>query len=194
MVKSIHITTLVGLLLLAPLLNAKDIVHDAEHYILLEQHGKQWAAEDKQIDAKLAEIQKQNGGKRPNIFYILVDDVGFGEMGSEQLNRVRGYRTPNINKLATVFIGVQRHEAHGEVYFHCVCACLPGTMDDPESFTQLHAAHTPIKTVAIKNPSTIHPPNVSATHPRPKHFVVKRDFCCVLQSKIPHESVFREAA
>ena len=71
---------------------------------------------------------------------------------------------------------------------------LPGTMDDPESFTQLHAAHTPIKTVAIKNPSTIHPPNVSATHPRPKHFVAKRDFCCVLQSKIPHESVFREAA
>lgn len=108
MVKSIYITTLVGLLLFAPLLNAKDIVHDAEHYILLEQHGKQWAAEDKQIDAKLAEIQKQNGGKRPNIFYILVDDVGFGEMGSEQLNHVRGYRTPNINKLATESMSFSR--------------------------------------------------------------------------------------
>lgn len=77
----------------------KPIQHDAEHYVLLEQHSKQWADEDKQIDGKLSEIREKNGGKRPNIVYILVDDVGFGEFGTPILNRVRGYKTPNINKL-----------------------------------------------------------------------------------------------
>ena len=76
-----------------------DIIHDAEHYILEAQHGKRWAAEDKKIDTKLSQIRKKNGGKPPNIVYILVDDVGFGEFGTPILNRVRGYKTPNINKL-----------------------------------------------------------------------------------------------
>jgi arylsulfatase len=76
------------------------IVHDAEHYILLQQHGEKWAAEDKQIDARLAELRSQNGGKPPNIVYILVDDVGFGEFSIPELNFVRGYRTPNLNTLA----------------------------------------------------------------------------------------------
>ena len=76
------------------------IVHDAEHYILEAQHGEKWAAEDKQIDAKLAEQRSKNGGKPPNIVYILVDDVGFGEFSIPELNYVRGYRTPNLNTLA----------------------------------------------------------------------------------------------
>lgn len=76
------------------------IVHDAEHYILLDQHKKTWDKEDKQIDTKLAELRKKNNGKRPNIIYILVDDVGFGELGNPVLNGIRGYKTPNINKLA----------------------------------------------------------------------------------------------
>ncbi len=76
------------------------IIHDAEHYILEAQHGEKWAAEDKELDKKLAELRSQNGGKPPNIVYILVDDVGFGEFGNPILNKVRGYSTPNINKLA----------------------------------------------------------------------------------------------
>ncbi|MFT5730947.1 MAG: arylsulfatase A-like enzyme [Desulforhopalus sp.] len=79
--------------------NAQSVQHDAEHDLLLEQHGEKWAAEDKQIDAKLAAIQEKNGGKPPNIVYILVDDVGFGEFGNPILNKIRGYETPNINKL-----------------------------------------------------------------------------------------------
>ena len=51
------------------------IVHDAEYYILKAQHGKKWAAEDKEIDKKLAEIRKKNGGKPPNLIYILLDDI-----------------------------------------------------------------------------------------------------------------------
>jgi len=76
------------------------IVHDAEHNILKAQHGKRWAKEDTEIDAKLAQIRKKNDGRPPNIFYILIDDIGFGDLGIPELNSVRGYETPNINKIA----------------------------------------------------------------------------------------------
>ncbi len=79
---------------------AKEIVHDAEYYILEAQNGEKWAAEDKGLDKKLAEFRKKNGGKPPNIFYILIDDIGFGDLGIPELNSVRGYKTPSINKIA----------------------------------------------------------------------------------------------
>jgi arylsulfatase len=56
----------------------------------------------------LAEIREQNGGRPPNIIQILIDDVGFGEMGMPELNFVRGYRTPAINKLATEGLSLSR--------------------------------------------------------------------------------------
>ena len=87
---------------------AKPIQHDAEHYILLEQHKGQWSSEDKEIDARLAEIQKKNNGKKPNIIYILIDDVGMGELGSPILNKVRGYKTPNINNFARQSLAFSR--------------------------------------------------------------------------------------
>ena len=43
------------------------IVHDAEYYIIEAQNGERWATEDKALDDKLAEFQKKNGGKPPNI-------------------------------------------------------------------------------------------------------------------------------
>ncbi len=76
------------------------IQHDAEHYMLLAQHGDRWAQEDEVIAAKLEAVRNANGGKRPNILFVLIDDVGFGEMGDPVLNLVRGYTTPNINALA----------------------------------------------------------------------------------------------
>ncbi len=79
---------------------AKDILHDAEYYILAQQNGEKWAKEDKALDKTLAEFRKSNGGKPPNIFYILIDDIGFGDLGSKTLNVIRGYETPNINQFA----------------------------------------------------------------------------------------------
>jgi arylsulfatase len=76
------------------------INHDSEYYVLQAQHGKQWAADDKAVDAKLADFKKSNKGKAPNIVYILIDDIGYGDMGMPELNALRGYETPNINKLA----------------------------------------------------------------------------------------------
>ena len=61
------------------------IIHDAEYAIIEAQNGKAWAADDKALDKKLAEIRKKNGGKPPNIVYILLDDVGFGEIGMERV-------------------------------------------------------------------------------------------------------------
>ena len=92
--------TFVSLTFMAPSASAKDIVHDADYYVLEAQHGEQWAKDDKTVDQKLADFRKTNGGKPPNILYILIDDVGFGDMGIPELNAIRGYKTPNINKLA----------------------------------------------------------------------------------------------
>ncbi len=79
---------------------AKELVHDAEYYVLKKQNGERWAQEDKVLDKTLAEFRENNGGKPPNIFYILIDDIGFGDLGSKTLNMIRGYETPNINSLA----------------------------------------------------------------------------------------------
>jgi arylsulfatase len=76
------------------------VVHDAEYYILEAQNGERWATEDKIIDQQLADFRAENDGKPPNIFYILIDDIGFGDLGSETLNAIRGYRTPAINEFA----------------------------------------------------------------------------------------------
>jgi arylsulfatase A-like enzyme len=87
---------------------AGEIQHDAEHYILLKEHGERWAEEDKLNAERLAEIRDQNGGKPPNILYILIDDVGYGEFGIPELNYVRGYSTPAINKLADESLSLAR--------------------------------------------------------------------------------------
>jgi len=84
----------------APALAKGDIIHDAEYYILEAQHGQKWAADDESVDAKLAKFREKNGGKSPNILYVLVDDVSFGEMGIPELNYVRGSQTPRINAFA----------------------------------------------------------------------------------------------
>ena len=80
--------------------HAADIVHDAEYYILEAQHAERWAADDQAVDAKLAAFRDKNGGKPPNILYILIDDMGFGDMGIPELNAIRGYSTPSVNALA----------------------------------------------------------------------------------------------
>ena len=88
--------------------HAADIVHDGEFHFLLRQHAAEWAAEDETVDAKLAERRAANGGKPPNILYILIDDVSFGQMGQPALNYVTGIETPSINELATQGLSLMR--------------------------------------------------------------------------------------
>ena len=106
--KPVSIIPLLGLLLLAPFTGADEIIHDAEYAIIEAQNGEAWAADDKALDKKLAEIRKKNGGKPPNIVYILLDDVGFGEIGMDELSVIRGYKTPNMAALAKEGLSLQR--------------------------------------------------------------------------------------
>ena len=97
--------TLISSLMIASLFSnsahtANKIIHDTEYYILEAQNGEQWAKDDKTVDEKLAAFRKKNGGKPPNIIYILVDDIGFGDLGIPEMNAIRGYKTPNINEFA----------------------------------------------------------------------------------------------
>jgi arylsulfatase A-like enzyme len=106
--KTFAIASLFGLWLLAPFASAEEIIHDAEYAIIEAQNGEAWMGDDKAIDEKLAEIRGENGGKPPNIVYILLDDVGFGEIGMDELSVIRGYKTPNMTALADAGLSLQR--------------------------------------------------------------------------------------
>ena len=78
----------------------KPIIHDAEFYILHAQNGEKWAAEDKDLDAKLAALRAKNDGRPPNIIHILWDDMTFGAVGFPALQKNFGFETPNLNRMA----------------------------------------------------------------------------------------------
>jgi arylsulfatase len=109
-IRTIGLSTLFALILFGvqPLQARDQIIHDAEYYISAAQNGERWAADDLAIEARLAEIRARNGGKPPNIVYILLDDLGFGEIGMPDLSVVRGYNTPHINTLAKQGLSLQR--------------------------------------------------------------------------------------
>jgi arylsulfatase len=86
---------------------AKEIIHDAEHYILEAQHGEKWAAEDNEIDKKLAAL-KEKYGTPPNIIHIMWDDMALGEIGIPEIQSVRGFETPVMNTMAEEGINFMR--------------------------------------------------------------------------------------
>lgn len=84
------------------------IIHDGEFEFLRAQFAEQWDAQDAEIEVKLAEIRDANEGQPPNILYILIDDVSFGQMGNRTMNYVTGFDTPNINDFATEGMSLMR--------------------------------------------------------------------------------------
>jgi arylsulfatase len=84
---------------LAQPLWAKDIIHDAEYYIIAAQNGEVWAVEDGELDAKLAELQERFGGP-PNIVHYMWDDQPVMAFGDPMYQQIRGYSTPHLNQLA----------------------------------------------------------------------------------------------
>jgi arylsulfatase len=89
------------------LVQAKDIIHDAEHYVLEAQHAQTWAKEDEALDARLAELRNKHGTP-PNIIHIMWDDMAVGEVGIPEIQAVRGFSTPNINQVAADGINFMR--------------------------------------------------------------------------------------
>lgn len=79
---------------------AKDqIIHDAEYYILEAQNGKVWAVEDGKLDQKIAELRTKYG-RPPNLIHYMWDDQPLMSFGDPIYQKVRGYETPHLNKLA----------------------------------------------------------------------------------------------
>ena len=87
--------------------SAKPIVHDAEFYVLDAQYGQKWAVQDKDLDAKLAELRKKFGTP-PNIIHVMWDDTPVGDMAVPAIQKVRGFETPNINRAAAEGINFMR--------------------------------------------------------------------------------------
>ena len=86
---------------------AKDIVHDAEYYILKSQNGEKWATADTALKKKLTALKKKHGTP-PNIVYILFDDQQVGAVGNEMIQQQLGYSTPNMNRMASEGINFTR--------------------------------------------------------------------------------------
>jgi len=82
-----------------PLPQQGDIVHDAEYYIIEAQNRQAWTAEDAALDARLAELRAEHGTP-PNIIHIMWDDTSFGDVGIPAINKIRGFETPNLNRMS----------------------------------------------------------------------------------------------
>ncbi len=86
---------------------AKEIIQDAEFYILKLQNGEKWAAADRELDQRLKELKEQHGTS-PNIVYILFDDQQVGAIGNDMIQQQLGYTTPNMNQMAQEGINFSR--------------------------------------------------------------------------------------
>ena len=73
-------------------------VQDAEYYLLEDQHRDEWAAEDQDLDGRLAALRDKHGTP-PNIIHIMWDDTAFGDIGIDALDAIRGFDTPNLNRM-----------------------------------------------------------------------------------------------
>ncbi len=93
-------TGLLGLLLIAALPSVANAMQpDAEYLVREKQFGEQWAAEDAQVQKQLAALETRFG-KKPNIVFILGDDIGYTELGSYGGGKVRGAPTPQLDRMA----------------------------------------------------------------------------------------------
>ena len=72
---------------------------DTPYYELEKKHAAEWAKQDEAIDAKLAALEKKFG-KKPNIIYVLTDDVGWGTLGCYGGGKICGMPTPALDEMA----------------------------------------------------------------------------------------------
>ena len=103
----LFLASVAALLLPASGAMARDVIHDAEHYVLAAIHGDKWAAEDGELDQKLAALREKYG-KPPNIIHIMWDDTPVGEVGIPEIQKIRGWETPVMNQMAAEGINFMR--------------------------------------------------------------------------------------
>ncbi len=72
---------------------------DEHYYAHQQRNAETWGQEDRQVDQKLKALERRFG-KKPNIIYVLADDVGWGEMGWQGGGKHRGTPTPELDRMA----------------------------------------------------------------------------------------------
>ena len=78
---------------------ASAIEPDGPHIEFAKRNAEAWSEQDKATNAKLAALEKKFG-KKPNIVYILTDDIGWGELGWQGGGKHRGTPSPALDKMA----------------------------------------------------------------------------------------------
>ncbi|MEH6471592.1 MAG: sulfatase-like hydrolase/transferase [Halopseudomonas sp.] len=79
--------------------SAKELIHDAEFYVIQAQNADRWAAEDQQLTQMLQALNEKYG-RPPNIVHIMWDDTSVGDVGIPAISKMRGFSTPNIDRMA----------------------------------------------------------------------------------------------
>ena len=80
-------------------LRAQAAQFDAPYVALEEKNKDAWAEEDAQIDKKLEALEKKFG-KKPNIIFVLTDDIGWGTLGAYAGGKIVGTPTPELDQMA----------------------------------------------------------------------------------------------
>lgn len=91
---------------------------DAPYYDYQKKNKAKWAAQDKQINSKLAALEKKFG-KKPNIIYILTDDIGWGELAAIRYENFKIHIKPGHGGLPGMdFYNIKRDpgEKYGQLY------------------------------------------------------------------------------
>ena len=84
------------------------------------QNADAWSAEDQDLDARVAALQDQHG-TRPNIVHVMWDDSAFGDIGILALSAIRGFKTPDLDRM--------RDEGLRFARMYTEPACTPSRMD-----------------------------------------------------------------
>jgi arylsulfatase len=102
-----------GCLTLGTVIANSLLAYEADGPFLAEQarHGDAWSKQDRDIDRRLGDLERRTG-KKPNIIYILTDDIGWGELGWQGGGKHRGTPTPSLDKMA--FEGMRFWSAYAE--------------------------------------------------------------------------------
>ena len=135
------------LLLMSGLLSTANAIQpDAEYLVREKEFGEQWKAEDKKVQDKLAALEKKFG-KKPNIIFILADDIGYTELGSYGGGKVRGFSTPNLDRMAA--------EGMRFTSFYSEPACTP-------TRASLMTGRHPVRPALLLGPGHIQPVGIAA--------------------------------
>ena len=81
---------------------------DAPFIKAQKENRASWSKEDEALDKKLAALEKKFG-KKPNIIFILTDDIGWGEVGWQYGGKRRGTPTPKLDQLAEQGVAFSSH-------------------------------------------------------------------------------------